>query len=155
MGSEEPILKVDNLNACLAVSDIKASAQWYAQTLGFELHQEMDFPELSASVAFLRAGGAELELVASAGFVAQRRPPPPVEHVATQGLTQLSFRVKGLGELAERVRSRGVSIVFGPVEAPALQLRAFFIRDNEGNLIEFIERYGSAEPNVNTEPSSR
>lgn len=136
-----PVLRVNNLSVCLSVSNLERASRWYEESLGFRPLQQVDFPDMGARVAFLGADGVEVELVESSSFEACLRPDPPMEHVTAQGVSQLSIRVDDLALLAQRLRDRDIPIVFGPVDAAPLQLRALFIRDLDGNLIEFVERY--------------
>jgi len=136
-----PIATIDNLHACIAVANLDESVNWYRNVLGFEPIQRQDFPELSSRVVFLESNGVELELVESKHFTPARRPDPPTNHVLTQGISQLSFRVNNIEEVLEQVKNRSIPTALDLVDAKQLRLKAFFIRDNEGNLIEFIERY--------------
>ena len=141
MSRTTPVAGIDNLHACLAVGDLEASARWYGDVLGFAVRQRQDFPELGARLVFMESHGVELELVQSAHFMPARRPDPPADHVAEQGISQLSFRVRDIEGVLEKVRARSIPVAMDLVDAAPLKLKAFFIRDNEGNLIEFIERY--------------
>ena len=141
MGLTTPITTIDSLHACLVVENLPASVEWYRHVLGFDVLQSQDFPEMGAHVVFLGSHGVELELVESENFIPARRPDPPIEHIRTQGISQLSFRVDDLETILERARSRNVQVALGLVDAKPLRLKAFFIRDNDGNLLEFVERY--------------
>jgi catechol 2,3-dioxygenase-like lactoylglutathione lyase family enzyme len=141
MDPAAPIATIDGLHACLAVANLEASVDWYRRVLGFEVLQQRDFPELAARIVFLASRGAELELVEREPFTPFRRPDPPTNHLQTQGISQLSFRVHHIEAILEEVRRRSIPVVLDLVDAKPLKLKAFFIRDNDGNLIEFIERY--------------
>jgi methylmalonyl-CoA/ethylmalonyl-CoA epimerase len=58
-----------------------------------------------------------------------------------QGISQLSFRINNIEEVFARAQRRSIPIALELVNAEPLKFKAFFIRDHEGNLIEFIERY--------------
>jgi methylmalonyl-CoA/ethylmalonyl-CoA epimerase len=47
--------------------------------------------------------------------------------------------VKDVDAVQEAARLRGIEIAFEATSVTDLGIRAFFIRDNEGNLIEFIQ----------------
>jgi methylmalonyl-CoA/ethylmalonyl-CoA epimerase len=139
-GGGKKLIDVDRLHVCIAVRDLDETGKWYREMLGFEMFQRQDLPEFSARVAYLKSNGIEIELVESANMVGLTRPDPP-NHAQQQGITQLSFRVEDLQEVLRRMHSRSVPVAFGPVDAADLRMKACFIKDNEGNLIEFIERY--------------
>lgn len=134
----QPIAVVTQLSACLVVADLEATAEWYRQALGFKIFLQQDFPEYAARVAYLDTGAARIELVESHQFVSAPRPDPPA-HTVAQGVSQLSFWVDNLDAIVARARQQAIPIVFGPVTVPVLGLKACFVRDNEGNLIEFIQ----------------
>jgi methylmalonyl-CoA/ethylmalonyl-CoA epimerase len=136
-----PIATIDNLHSCIAVSNLEESVRWYCDILGFHVLQRHDFLDFSSRVVYLELNGVELELVESKEIKEFKRPDPPVGHVGLQGISQLSFRVKNLNEALDRAKERSVQIVFGPVTVDIFRLKAFFVRDSEGNLIEFTERY--------------
>jgi hypothetical protein len=35
---------------------------------------------------------------------------------------------------------KGVEVIFGPKEFDELNMKLFFVRDNEGNLLKFVQR---------------
>jgi catechol 2,3-dioxygenase-like lactoylglutathione lyase family enzyme len=139
--ADQPVATINNLHACIAVGNLEESINWYRDVLGFQVLQRRDFPELSARVVFLESNGVEIELVESQDFTSFQRPDPPKNHVLTQGISQLSFRVNNIEEVFERVKKRSISVALELVDAEPLKFKAFFIRDREGNLIEFVERY--------------
>ena len=136
-------VKIDNLHACIAVANLEESIRWYCDILGFRVMQQHDFAEFHAKLAFLESNGIEIELVESENCTQLRRLNPPIEHVRVQGISQLSFRVHRIEEALSWAQEHSIEIALDLVNAEPLQLKAFFIRDNEGNLIEFIERYGN------------
>jgi methylmalonyl-CoA/ethylmalonyl-CoA epimerase len=139
--ADQPIATINNLHACIAVGNLEESINWYRDVLGFQILQRRDFPELSARVVFLESNGVEIELVETKDFTSFQRPDPPQNHVLTQGISQLSFRVNNIEEVFERVKNRFIPVALELVNAEPLKFKAFFIRDHEGNLIEFVERY--------------
>jgi catechol 2,3-dioxygenase-like lactoylglutathione lyase family enzyme len=139
--TEAPLVATDGrIHACLSVADLDATAAWYRTVLGFRIFQRFDYTQFPVRVAYLRLGEVELELVEAKGAKADRRGDPPADHVARLGISQLSFRVADAKAAAATLAKHGISAVFGPVHAPEFNLNAFFVRDNEGNLVEFIER---------------
>ncbi|MFF5212102.1 VOC family protein [Streptosporangium sp. NPDC000396] len=126
------------LSACLAVRDLDRCAAWYADTLGFTVARRHEFPELGASVAYLALGEQRLELLQPAGGVGLTLPAPP-GHALVYGVTQLACYVDDIEAARDRVLAAGIPLAMDPVTVPELGVSAFFIRDPEGNLIEFIQ----------------
>jgi len=133
-----PIAAVKQLSACIAVSNFEPAVEWYHRELGFELVQSKDFPEYGSRVGYLEANGVRIELVEDKQRRPSERPDPP-NHTALQGISQLTFYIDDLDAIVEQVKRRPIKVAFGPVVVTDLGLKAFFIRDNEGNLIEFIQ----------------
>lgn len=136
----EPVIEIDNLHTCISIVNLDESINWYQNVLGFKVVQHLEYPNFSTRGVFLESHGIEIELVESKGLIRSMRQDPPLRHLLIQGISQLSFRVRDLEDAAERLKRRSISIVFGPAESKELKLKAFFIRDNDGNLIEFVER---------------
>ncbi len=132
------------LSACVAVTDLDASVQWYGRVLGFEAVTGMDFPDLDAEVVFLKNGRIRLELVTSKYLTMMHRPDPP-RHAHVSGVAQICFYTDDMEEVLSHLREGGVPLAMAPVDVPELSLRGLFIRDPSGNLIEFIEPRHTAD----------
>ncbi len=131
-------LGIRSLSACISVGDLDACAAWYAEHLGFTVVQSWEFPELAARVAYLEGHGARLELLEQRDAEPAPRSDPP-GHGAPHGVTQLVCYVADINAALAYVRQRGLTIAMDVSTLPELNIAAFFIRDLEGNLIEFIE----------------
>jgi catechol 2,3-dioxygenase-like lactoylglutathione lyase family enzyme len=139
--ADAPIVNTQKgLHACIAVSDLDAGVDWYRRVLGFQLLQRHDYTEYGVRVVYLEYQGIELELVETLNPKSSHRGNPPAEHLALLGISQLSFRVGDMETAIQQLKGQGVELVFGPIEAPEFKLKACFIHDYEGNLLEFIER---------------
>jgi catechol 2,3-dioxygenase-like lactoylglutathione lyase family enzyme len=124
------------ISACLSVSDLDVSADWYIDKLGFETVLRQDFPALSARLAYLRHRDLVLELVESTPSAGIVRPAPPL-HGLVRGISQITFYVPDIREAFAGVRAQGLPIVMDLVEVPQIGVSAFFTEDPDGNLIEF------------------
>ncbi|MCC9312447.1 VOC family protein [Kitasatospora sp. RB6PN24] len=131
-------LPVLGLSACLSVADLPRMAEWYRTVLGFTLIRGLELPQFDAEVAYLGNGAQVVELVRVANGIDQRRPLPP-NHGALRGLSQLAFYVADLAATASELKARGAELVTEPTDAPALGVRVVFVRDPEGNYLEFIQ----------------
>ncbi|MGK5551216.1 VOC family protein [Actinomadura kijaniata] len=139
MADKTEPLNIWALSACISVQDLDACATWYARHLGFEQAQSYLLPEIGARVAYLEGHGLRLELLEQYG--AQRAPqrPDPPDHGTVQGLSQLTFYVTDLAAVRDYARRERLTIAMDVVALPQHGLSAFFLRDPEDNLIEFIE----------------
>jgi len=122
----------------LSTPDVAATAKWYQEQLGFkpvksgEMGKDLRF-------ALLRYDDNILELIQNphAKPLAQAVPglKDPFE---VYGVFKLGFTVRNLDEVLGSLKERGVRVEFNTTQLNDLQLRAFGIRDLDGNLIQFF-----------------
>jgi methylmalonyl-CoA/ethylmalonyl-CoA epimerase len=121
----------------LSVPDLEASIAWYRSVLGFEVARRFPIPAIPADVAVLKNGPLHIELfeVAAAKPLPPERREPDTD-VYTHGNKHVSFAVERVREFAEELRRRGADIVWVKEFEHGANI---FIRDNAGNLIEFVQ----------------
>ena len=131
------MLELKHHHGGISVPDLEASIEWFARVLEFEVENRFDIPPIPAKVAMLRRGNLRVELFevpGAQGLPAERR--QPNTDLRTHGNKHLAFAVKNADAAAEALKARGADIVFvGHFEFGA----NVFIRDNAGNLIEFVQ----------------
>jgi catechol 2,3-dioxygenase-like lactoylglutathione lyase family enzyme len=122
----------------VSVPDLEASIRWYREVLGFEVEHRFEIPKAHAKVAMIRRGALRMEL-----FEVEDGKPLPEERrvpdrdLQTHGNKHVCFGVQSVDAAELELRAKGVDIVFiGRVMQPP----NIFMRDNSGNLIEFIEQ---------------
>ena len=122
----------------VSVPDLEASIRWYREVLGFEVENRFEIPKAHAKVAMIRRGALRMEL-----FEVEDGKPLPEERrvpdrdLQTHGNKHVCFGIQSVDEAERELRAKGVDIVFvGRVMQPP----NIFMRDNSGNLIEFIEQ---------------
>ena len=121
----------------LSVPDLDASIAWWKKVLGFEVERRFFIPTIPAEVAMLRNGPLHIELFMVAGAHAlppERREPDTDVH--THGNKHVSFAVDNAAHFAEELKRRGADIVWVKVMPHGANI---FIRDNAGNLVEFVQ----------------
>lgn len=128
----------------VSVPDLDESIAWYGRVLNFELEGKSHIPSIPADIAFVRNGPMRVELFQAPGAKALpegRRVPD--EDIKTHGNKHVSFATADVFGLADELRERGADIVwvkdFGDGRANC------FLRDNAGNLIEFVQAPGNSE----------
>ena len=132
-----PLMKP--LHCGISVADMQASVDWYTNMLGFKLKSRRKVDMLKCEVAFLGMGDFELEL-----FCHQETIPLPPDRrepnkdIQTQGIKHVCYAVEDVSHLLDNLRKKGADIVFGPMEMEGTLVG--FIRDNTGNLIEFMQK---------------
>jgi methylmalonyl-CoA/ethylmalonyl-CoA epimerase len=121
----------------ISVPDLDASIAWWRRVLGFVVERRFAIAPIPAEVAILRNGPLRIELfeVPGAHSLPAGRSEPNTD-VHTHGNKHLSFAVAEVHAFAAELKRRGADIVW--VKAMP-QGSNIFIRDNAGNLIEFVE----------------
>jgi methylmalonyl-CoA/ethylmalonyl-CoA epimerase len=125
-------------HGAVSVPNLEESIAWYRKMLGFEVEQRFRIPGEPVEFAMMKRGDLRVELFQaenSKPLEASRREPNTA--FLTQGSMHFAFAVPDVKTLANTLRERGVDIVW---------VRDFefgsnaFIRDNAGNLIEFLQQ---------------
>lgn len=123
----------------VSVPDLEASIAWHRDVLGFEVEERFEIPPAKAKVAMLRRGALRMEIFQ----VENAHPLPedrrlPNKDLQTHGNKHLCFAIQSVAEVEKEFRAKGVDIVFvGGLKGKPPNI---FIRDNFGNLVEFIEQ---------------
>ncbi len=127
----------------VAVPDLDAAIKWYHDHLGMiVLHEEVNesqgVREAMLSVRGAPVGSAQLQLMAPiddtctiAKFIDKRGP----------GLQQLAYRVSDIEALTDRLRGRGVRLLYDTPRRGTANSRINFVhpKDAGGVLIELVE----------------
>ena len=121
----------------VSVPDLDAAIVWWRTVLGFEVAERFPIPAIPADVAMLVNGPLHIELfqVAGAKPLPDERRQPDTD-VYTHGNKHVSFAVDNVREFAAELRRRGADIVWIKEMKHGSNI---FIRDNAGNLIEFVQ----------------
>jgi methylmalonyl-CoA/ethylmalonyl-CoA epimerase len=126
-------------HAGISVGDLEASIAWYRDMLGFELDRVVDVPEDTGTVALIRQGDFILELFCIPGAAPlpdERR--YPWSDIRTQGIKHVAYAVPDIVALMDDLRAKGVEVVWDTRVHDGVACA--FVRDNSGNLVEFVER---------------
>ena len=128
-------------HAGISVGDLEASIAWYRDMLGFELMRVVDIPdaEEAGKVALVRHGDFILELFCLPGAAPlpeERR--HPATDLLTHGIKHVAYAVSDLAALMDDLKAKGVDVVWDIAVHDGSPCA--FVRDNSGNLVEFVER---------------
>jgi methylmalonyl-CoA/ethylmalonyl-CoA epimerase len=128
-------------HAGISVGDLEASIAWYRDMLGFELVRVVDIPEAEdkGRVALVKRGAFLLELFClpkAAALPDGRR--SPVTDILTQGVKHVAYATTDLDSLIDGLKAKSVDLVWDTAVHDGT--RCAFVRDNTGNLVEFVER---------------
>jgi methylmalonyl-CoA/ethylmalonyl-CoA epimerase len=125
-------------HAGVSVPNLEESIAWYEGVLGFTVERRNTIESIPAEVAILINGNFRLELFEVPGA---KRPAEdrsmPNEDLKTYGNKHVSFAVEDVFSLADELKARGADIVWVKKFPFGSNL---YMRDNAGNLIEFVQR---------------
>lgn len=127
----------------VAVPDLDAAIAWYHDHLGMivvheEINTDQGVREAMLSVRGAPVGSAQVQLMAPlddtctiAKFIDKRGP----------GIQQIAYRVSDLDALSERLRDKGVRLLYDAPRRGTANSRINFIhpKDGGGVLIELVE----------------
>jgi methylmalonyl-CoA/ethylmalonyl-CoA epimerase len=134
------VATVKNLGISLAVSNLEETAKWYQENLGFEEVLRREFPEYGTRIVFLEVNGIRIELIEDQKWHPIDRPNPP-QHTTIQGVSQITFKVDNIEEVIAKVKSRPITIAWDLIVVEDIGFKEFFVRDNEGNIVQFVETF--------------
>ena len=123
----------------ISVGDLEASIAWYCDMLGFELLRIVQVPEDAGRVALLKQGNFILELFClpeAAPLPEERR--NPGTDIRVHGIKHIAYAVTDIKALMDELKTKGVDLVWDVVVHDGDTCA--FVRDNTGNLVEFVER---------------
>ncbi len=126
-------------HAGISVADLEASIAWYGEMLGFVVDRVVDVPGDAGRVALIRHGDFILELFSIPGAAPlpdERR--HPSTDLRTHGIKHVAYAVGDIRALMDELKTKGVDIVWDVVMHD--HTLCAFVRDNSGNLVEFVER---------------
>lgn len=131
MGSS---FKLKPHHVAINVPDIVASIAWYSDVLGFTVTKRNFIPTTTSQNALLTNGEFNIELFQHEKIIpgpqGESDQPPGTE---TLGFRQMAFEVDDIRALTETLKKKGANITSERPDGTVL-----FIRDNSGNVLEFI-----------------
>ena len=125
-------------HVAIAVRDLDAALGFYRDTLGLEMTERREVPEEGVEIAFLPAGGGEIELL---------RPLDEASGVARflekrgEGLHHVCLAVDDIDAAVERLRAAGARFLSQEPRVNAHGVRYVFVhpRSARGVLLEVYE----------------
>lgn len=123
----------------VTVSDMDRAVGFYCGLLGLKLALRKSTANGIGEMAFLDAGGGQLELVMPGVDTSTpaARPDP-----AIAGLRHITFAVPNLEETIERLEEAGISVIEQPRRAYASEMleKVAFVLDPDGIVVELAQR---------------
>lgn len=144
--SAQDVKKRANIQAYqvgIIITDLEKATVWYQEIFDVKLEQQFSFPEYdSMRVNILANEHLRFELVGRDSFY---RPEELFEEYDFQakpirGFYKISFEVTDIETFYEDLKTKGVDIYFELTTDEELGIKAFNIKDPDGNFLQFVER---------------
>ena len=131
----------------ISVPNYQETLQWYEDKLNATIEKEWTVDELpDLQLAYLDVCGFRIEVV---GTTQPRSGMPDFkdfgEALRTTGIGHFCFRVDSVDEAISELNKRGVSTFIEAADYPNIGVRVGFVKDNNGNVIEFSGVMNSAK----------
>ena len=137
-GNPSSIVEARGAFLGLSVPDVQASASWYSEKLGLQVIFQPP-PSGPSTVIVLEGGGLIVELLQDNRAVPLSQAAPSISaNYLVHGIFKAGVVVKQYDKLVTALQERGIPIALGPFPETAEQPANLLIRDNAGNLIQFI-----------------
>ena len=128
-------------HAGVSVADLERSHAFYADVLGFTtVEDEFEFPEHDLrGMVLVNGNGTRIELFCRQGSE-PTGPHHQLDSTRKQGWFQLALRVPDIEATFAAVVAAGAEPSLAPTTAPDGLSQVAFVRDPDGNLVEFLQR---------------
>ena len=131
----------------ISVSNYKETLQWYQDKLNATIEKEWTVDELpDLQLAYLDVSGFRIEVV---GTTKARSGMPYFkdfgEALRTTGIGHFCFRVDSVDDAISELNHKGVPTFVEAADYPNIGVRVGFVKDNNGNVIEFSGAMNSAK----------
>ena len=135
--TETYAFELQHHHGAISVPSLNDAIDWYDRMLGFKVEKRFHIAKIPADVAILKRDNLRLELfeVPNGNPLPEERRFPDTDN-RTHGNKHVAFVVRDAKTVAALLKEQGGDIAM-VVNAP--HGCGFFIRDNAGNLIEFVE----------------
>lgn len=122
----------------LSVPNLEESIAWYETMLDFKVIRRSHIEDIPADIAVLRNGPLHIELLCAE----HANPLPhgrdvPEDDIMTHGNKHGCFATDDVEAIASQLRERGADVLW--VRSYPNGRQNCFVRDNAGNLIEFLK----------------
>ncbi len=138
-------MRIDHV--MISVPNYQETLQWYREKFDATIEKEWTVDELpDLQLAYLDVRGFRIEVV---GTTQARSGMPNMsdfgEALRTTGVGHICFRVDSVDEAISELNQKGVPTFIEAFDAPQVGVRVGFVKDNNGNVIEFSGAMNSAK----------
>ena len=126
-------------HVAIVVSQLDAAVDWYCNLLGLHLERHFGFADSGVEIAHVAsAAGLRIELIRRDDSIAPLdRDDDVFAALRVQGVKHMGVLVDDIDAIARALRDKGIPLVQEPTTVAPAGVRNAWIRDPDGNLIEF------------------
>ncbi|MEL6581274.1 MAG: VOC family protein [Cyanobacteria bacterium J06621_12] len=138
-------MRIDHI--MISVSNYQETLDWYQDKFDAAIEKEWKVNELpDLQLAYLDVHGFRIEVV---GSTQTRLGMPEMsnfgEALRTTGVGHFCFRVDSVDDAISELNKRGVPTFVEAADYPNIGVRVGFVKDNNGNIIEFSGEMNTAQ----------
>ena len=138
-------MRIDHV--MISVPNYQETLEWYQNKLNATIEKEWTVDELlDLQLAYLDVFGFRIEVV---GTTQGRLGMPNFQNfgeaLRTTGIGHFCFRVDSVDEAISELNQKGVPTFVEAADYPNIGVRVGFVKDNNGNVIEFSGAMNSAQ----------
>lgn len=135
-----PLATITIDHVFIGVDNYDVIKRWYIEKLDFTVDKEWTVDESPGmKLAYLRKGDFRLELIGDDQGPKTPIPDNFIEHLKSKGFQHLAFRVDSVDAVMAQLASRGINAFVPAASYENVGRRVSFIKDPEGNVIEFAQ----------------
>lgn len=125
----------------IVVSDLDKSTSWYKDVFDVNLHKEISYPEYGMRVHLLKADQVQFELVSRESFYHPEEIIKDYDYREKPiiGFYKHSYEVNDIEMFHEKLKKKGIPMFFDLGTDEDLKIKAFQIKDPDGNALQFVE----------------
>ena len=125
----------------ISVADADQTARWYEENLGFKEVRRSEAPNKLSRAVILDSQYGMLEIIQHKQAVSLELAAPKVKDTyLIHGIFKVGFFVEGIDDLYATLKKRPIEFVGGLYTDEPLNLKSFIIRDNNGIVVQFLQR---------------
>jgi catechol 2,3-dioxygenase-like lactoylglutathione lyase family enzyme len=122
----------------ISVRNLDETIAWYQRNLGFVILQRMAAPDSSSRTAILTNNSIVIEVMQQKNGISKDDFKKQADFL-WHGVFKTGFYVTSIQRVLDQLEKNGVPIFIGPVTDNKSKLKYFMVRDNERNILQFLE----------------
>ena len=134
-------------HVAITTNDYQGTLDWYRRHLGFEVVTTWEIDRYPGmKFAYISSNDFAIEVIATDAFYQDELVPDNInDAIADRGISHLGFLVADVNAVYDYFVEQGEEILVEPYDSQEAQRRLFFVKDNSGNVVEFLSPLASEQ----------